>query len=203
MKLRLYSAEGANCCDRVLWVLNYKGLRYELADPNAPEHTAEFTRISPFGRVPVLVASDQPLSESMAIAEFAEELVPDPTLLGQSMMERAQIREVCEAVNSSIHPVQNSSVVRYFQPHWSKEQMQSVRAAWIEQNLRKLEPKLWRSSPFVVGVAFSLADIFVAVIFRKAVSLGSPEELLPRFSAHWRHLLSIPEVEGSCPIARQ
>lgn len=203
MNLRLFSAEGANCCERVRWALSYKGLQYELIAPDADGHQPEFERVSPFGRVPVLLASGLALSESMAIAEFAEELAPRPALLGRGRNERAQIREVCEAVNSSIHPVQNSSVVGYFRPDWSKEQMRPVRATWIEKNLLKLEPKLWLSGSFVVGDSFSLADIFVAVIYRKAVSLGTAQDALPRFAAHWQNLLAVPEVESSCPIARK
>lgn len=203
MNLRLFSAEGANCCERVRWALGYKRLPYALLDPDADEQQAQFARVSPFGRVPVLLASGLALSESMAIAEYIEELAPNPALLGRARNERARIREVCEAVNSSIHPVQNSSVVHYFRPDWSKAQMRPVRASWIEKNLKNLEAKLWLSGNFVVGESFSLADIFVAVIYRKAASLGTAQEALPRFEAHWQHLMAVSEIVSSCPIARQ
>ena len=201
MNLRLYSAEGANCCERVRWALDHKLIKFDLIDLDDSAMPAEFVEHSPFGRVPLLVIDGQPLSESMAIVEYIEEIVPEPNMLGASALARARVREVCEAVNSSIHPVQNSSVVRYFHPTWSKQQMRPGRAGWITSNLVKLENRLWRSSPYAVGNTFTLADVFVGVIYRKAISLGASQEVLAKFDVHWSFLMSQPAVKRSCPTS--
>ena len=181
--------------------MDYKGVQYELCGVDALDDFREFSEVSPFGRVPVLLTSGQPISESMAIAEYIEETAPTPALLGSSPLERARVREICEAVNSSIHPVQNSSVVRYFHPSCSKDDMRSLRAEWIEGNLCKLNGRLWRSGQFAVGHSFTLADIFVAVIFKKAEALGSSLRALAAYDAHWNYLMSVPTVRSSCPLA--
>src|SRR5690606_6426192 len=125
MTLRLLSAKGANCCERIQWVLDYKAMAYDLLDADAPEHAGELREFSPFGRVPVLLTADGPISESMAIAEYLEELEPEPALLGATPLERVRVREVCEAINSSIHPIQNGSAVRLLQPTWSNDEVRA------------------------------------------------------------------------------
>jgi maleylacetoacetate isomerase len=203
MQIKFYFAVGANCCDRVRWALDYKGIAYAAVDLDQAHDSAHFARISPFGRVPIMEIDGVPLSESMAMVELLEEIFPSPALTYSSPLARAQVREVCEAVNASIHPVQNSSVVRFFQPEWSKQQMQPVRAAWIRSNLTKLQSKLFLQSGFAVGVQFTLADIFIAAIFAKGLALGIPASTLPAYEQHWRWLMNDRAIRDSCPINMQ
>jgi maleylacetoacetate isomerase len=200
MNIRLYYVAGANCCERVRWTLDYKHLSYVLADPADVVAPARLSAISPFGRVPVLELDGMFLTESMAIVELLEEISPLPSLSYQDSFARARVREICEAVNSSIHPVQNSSAVSYFRPELSRDEMRPLRAEWITANLLKLEPRLWLQSGYATGRQFTLADIFVAAIFRKGVSLGIAHGALPRFASHWSFLMSMPAIADSCPI---
>jgi glutathione S-transferase len=199
MEIRFYYSPGSNCCERVRWALDYKRVQYALLDPDSPSERRRFDEISPFGRVPVMEIGGVPLSESMAMVEFLEDYVPAVPLNYADTVARARVREACEAVNSSIHPVQNSAVIHHFRPDWSKQDMKPFRADWIGTNLQKLRPRLWRTSRFAVGDRFTLADIFVAVIYRKGVALGMAPDAFPHFEDHWRFLLSQPDIRGSCP----
>jgi glutathione S-transferase len=140
------------------------------------------------------------LTESMAMVELLEEIAPSPPLNYSTPLARAQVREACEAVNSSIHPVQNSSVVRHFRPDLSKNEMRPIRANWIASNLDKLKVRLWQSSSFAVGQQFTFADIFVAAIFRKGLELGIQRGALSSFETHWSFLMSHPTIRASCPL---
>jgi glutathione S-transferase len=201
MEICFYYSAGSNCCERVRWALDYKRVQYELVDLGNPSDRRRFDEISPFGRIPVMEIGGVPLSESMAMVEFLEDYAPAIPLNYAEVVSRARVREVCEAVNSSIHPVQNSSVIKQFRPEWSKQDMKPFRAGWIGPNLEKLRPRLWRTSRFAVGDRFTLADIFVAVIYRKGVDLGMTPDAYPHFEDHWRFLLSHPDIRGSCPVA--
>ena len=201
MHIKFYYAAGTNCCERVRWALDYKRVPYEMVDLDQPHDEVNFAAISPFARVPVMELNGIPLTESMAMVELLEEIVPSPPLNYSDCLSRARVREVCEAVNSSIHPVQNSSVVQFFRPEWSKNEMRPVRANWIANNLAKLQARLWLDSGFAVGTAFTFADIFVAAIFRKGVSLGIERMALPEFNKHWSFLMSQPSVRASCPLS--
>jgi maleylacetoacetate isomerase len=205
MQIQFFYAEGANCCERVRWAMAFKRILCQAIDvealpPDAPA-LHQFKRISPFGRVPVMLLDNTPLSESMAMVELLEELYPTPALTYTSALARAQVREICEAVNSSIHPIQNSSVVRTFRPDLSKADMQSLRANWISQNLAKLQNRLFLQSRFAVGAAFTLADIFIAVIYQKGVAMGGTR--LPAFDAHWQFLMHDSAIRASCPLVHR
>jgi glutathione S-transferase len=200
MEIKFYYASGSNCCERVRWALDYKRVQYELIDLDGPFDKRHFAAISPFGRMPVMELDGVPLTESMAMVEFIEEYAPGVPLTYAEPLARAQVREVCEAVNSSIHPVQNSGVVRHFRPDLNKDQMKPIRADWIASNLAKLEPRLWLASPFAVGDRFTLADIFLAVIYRKGVALGMAPSACPQYEAHWSFLLSQPAIRDSSPL---
>jgi maleylacetoacetate isomerase len=200
MTLRLFYVVGANSCERVRWALDYKRLPYVLVDPGDVLEAARFLAMSPFGRVPVLEIDGVPLTESMAIVELLEELSPLPPLNYEDPFARARVREICEAVNASIHPVQTSSAIHYLRPEWSRDEMRPRRAEWIATHLSKLEPRLWLESSYATGPAFTLADIFVAAIFQKGVSLGVAPSALPRFASHWSFLMSTPAIADSCPM---
>ncbi len=205
MQIQFFYAAGANCCERVRWALDFKRIPCQAIDvealpPDAPALHL-FQRISPFGRVPVMLLDGAPLSESMAMVELLEELHPTPALTYTSPLARAQVREICEAVNSSIHPIQNSSVVRTFRPDLSKADMRPLRADWISHNLAKLQNRLFLHSGFAVGDAFTLADIFIALIYQKGVTMDCTR--LPAFDAHWQFLMQNAAIRTSCPISRE
>lgn len=200
MNIKFYYAAGANCCERVRWALDFKCIAYELIDLEHEFDEAHFADISPFGRCPIMEIDGRALSESMAMVEFIEEIYPSPPLSYSDPFLRAQVREICEAVNSSIHPAQNSSIIQHFRPDLNKEQMKPIRAHWIASNLAKLEAQLWQNSSFAIGSQFTLADIFIAVIYRKGIKLGNSPKESPCFETHWQHLLSQPGIKESCPI---
>ncbi|MFZ6709955.1 glutathione S-transferase family protein [Undibacterium sp. TC9W] len=203
MKIRFYHAPDANCCERLLWILDYKKIAYERIDVGLGDVGEQVRLLSPFARVPLMEVDGIALSESMAMAEFIEEIAPNPPLQYTEAFARAQVREICEAVNSSIHPQQNSSTVRFYHPDWSKEQMRPVRANWLFINLEKLQNRLWLQSQFAVGHQFTMADIFVSIIYRKALDLGRLATELPRYEQHWTFLMSDAEIRNACPIASQ
>ncbi|MFZ6875124.1 glutathione S-transferase family protein [Undibacterium sp. Di27W] len=201
MKIRFYHAPDANCCERLLWILDYKQIDYERIDVGLGDVGEQVRLLNPFARVPVMEVDGIALSESMAMAEFIEEIAPSPALQYQAAFARAQVREICEAVNSSIHPQQNGSTVRFFHPDWSREQMRPLRAKWLLMNLQKLQSRLWLGSQFAVGTQFTQADIFVAIIYRKAVDLGVTVTDLPDYEHYWKFLMSHESIRLSCPVA--
>lgn len=201
MKIRFYHAPDANCCERLLWILDYKKVAYERIDVGLGDVGEQVRLLSPFARVPLMEIDGIALSESMAMAEFIEEIAPNPPLQYTEAFARAQVREICEAVNSSIHPQQNSSTVRYFHPEWSKEEMRPARANWLRINLQKLQSRLWHVSQYAVGEQFTMADIFVSIIYRKALDLGVLVSDLPEYDQYWNFLMSDETISGSCPVA--
>lgn len=200
MNIILYSAEGSNSSERVEWVLNYKSVQYTRLEVTDDALRSSYLQINPFGYVPTLSVDEHLISESMAIIEFIEECFPKDSLLGDSVLQRARVREVCEYVNASIHSPQNRSVLTFFRPNLLAKEKGDLRGHWIKNCLAKLESRLCQTSQFSVGTHFSLADIFVASIYKKAQQHGV--EPLPFYDKHliWlrqhsRIALSEPNVK--------
>ncbi len=197
MKIELHTAQGSNSGERIEWLLNYKGVNYQRYEVLSHQLTQDYLNINPLGLVPAVRFDDLLLSESMAIAEYVEEYFPTPSLLGENARQRAQVRRVCEFVNSSIHAPQSRTVLRYFRPELSDVQKKQLRGEWIVQGLQRLQPMLCHESQFAVGTHFSLADIFVASIYKKAIAHGAAA--VPFYQQHMQHLNAIAKVGSSQP----
>ena len=184
MKIILYSADGSNSSQRVEWALRYKKIPYKV-------HLNNSNSFGAYGYVPAISIDGAIVSESMAILELLEETFTEFPLLPKQAVERARIREVCEYVNSTIHPGQNRAILKFLRPELTEEDKKSLRAKWIENCLQNLRPRLFLDSRFAVGKAFSLADIFVAVIYRKGLTHGAAQDEC--YEDHWTVM---SEIDG-------
>lgn len=75
------------------------------------QRSEAFLSLNPQGLVPALEIDGAVLTQSLAICEYLDELVPDPPLLGSIPLQRARIRAFAQAVACDIHPVQNLRVL--------------------------------------------------------------------------------------------
>ena len=75
--------------------LKEKQLDFELVDEKPGEWREELLRLNPSGEVPVLVEEDgTAYADSQAVAEYLEEIHPDPCLIGHSPEARAEVRRL-------------------------------------------------------------------------------------------------------------
>ncbi|MCB5358560.1 glutathione S-transferase family protein [Vibrio lentus] len=172
MEVLLYSAKGSNSSERVEWVLNFKGIHFDRIEVSSSELATTYLDLNPFGYVPSLSVDGSVFSESMAIIEYLEERFPKPTLFGKNLDEKTHIRRVCEYVNTSIHSPQNRTVLKFMRPELDEMSKRELRGDWIMRCLEKLSTSICRESGLAVGNSFSVADIFVASIYKKALQHG-------------------------------
>lgn len=94
---------------RVRAALNLKGLDFEetMIDLDAGEHhAADFRAINPAAAVPALfVDGGSPLTQSLAILEYLEELHPAPPLLPADPRGRARVRSLALGFAADHHPL--------------------------------------------------------------------------------------------------
>jgi len=79
---------------RVRWTLQELGVDFESITLNLPagEHrSAEFLKLNPAGKIPVLVDGDLVLTESVAIVRYLAEKYPDRGLLPTTLRDRAEV----------------------------------------------------------------------------------------------------------------
>ena len=106
----LYGYWRSSASWRVRWAFELKGLPYRYVPVNllngenkTPQHLAR----NPLGAVPVLEVDGRFLSESLPILEWLEETHPTSApLYPKDPWSRAQIRALCEIINSETGPLQ-------------------------------------------------------------------------------------------------
>ena len=163
--MQLYDYWRSSAAYRVRIALNLKGLEYAQIpiDLRAGQQRDEgYLGLNPQGLVPFLEDGETGLGQSLAIIEYLEERHPEPPLLPDEPVQRAQARAIALAIACDIHPLNNLRVLQYLER--TLECDESVRMAWyrhwIAEGLRALEATLPKTAgAFCVGDRPSLADI--------------------------------------------
>src|SRR5262245_37413207 len=103
--LTLYHFEGSPWCWRVRIALAEKGLEYKPVIPQNRDTDPAFQKLTPIGKVPVLVLEDgTALFESTVINEFLEERYPRPPLMPADPADRARVRMLEDLGDSYLAP---------------------------------------------------------------------------------------------------
>jgi glutathione S-transferase len=200
--LRLVSFDLCPYVERSRIVLLEKGLAHDVAFIDLRNKPDWFLRISPMGKVPVLLVDDRPIFESTVINELIEELYPAPRLMPTAPLDRADARAWIVFANDTLMPL------------GMKAQMALSPASIgplgvilepLQAALAKVEAELLRrGGPFFLGREFSLVDAAYAPFLRR---LRAAEEwhrspLLagtPRLSAYVDTLLARPSIAQADP----
>lgn len=103
--LKLYQYRGSPYCWKVRIALAEKRIEYEAIVPENRDADPEFRRLTPIGKVPVLVLEDgTSVYESTVINEFLQERYPSPSLLPNDPADRARARMFEELADAYLAP---------------------------------------------------------------------------------------------------
>ncbi|MBE8162613.1 MAG: maleylacetoacetate isomerase [Bdellovibrionaceae bacterium] len=166
--MTLYNYYRSSASYRVRIILNYKKIDYKyvpvhLINNNGEHRSAEYTKINSLQQVPSLVHNQQVITQSMAIAQYLEDIQPKPQLLPTPPLDKAYVLQICEIINSGIQPLQNLSVLQKVQKNFKSEEEAALWCPfWIKKGFVALEKKLQtKSNQFALGNTVSLADVFI------------------------------------------
>src|SRR4029077_20882661 len=126
--MKLYSFFRSSAAYRVRIALNLKGISYETASVHLVKDGGhnklpEFRAVNPQMRVPTLVTPrGDVLIQSLAIIEYLDETHPQPPLLPQDPIARPRVRALAELIACDIHPLNNTSPLRYLKNNMGQEQ---------------------------------------------------------------------------------
>src|SRR5882724_13566395 len=90
--LQLYTFQLCPFAHRERLALAEKGVTAEQIEIDLKNKPLSFARISPHGRVPLLLHGEVKLWESAVMNEYLEEAFPDPPLMPASLSDRALAR---------------------------------------------------------------------------------------------------------------
>ncbi|MBK8481382.1 MAG: glutathione S-transferase family protein [Proteobacteria bacterium] len=196
-RVRLVSFALCPYAQRSAIVLEEKRAPYQLVLIDLSDKPDWFLKVSPFGRVPLLLVDGHVLFESAAIAEYIDETTTEPHLHPPDPLRRAQNRawiETASAINAALHRLMVAATVELGAPA----------LATVRELLARFADQL-EAGPYFNGAAFSLVDAAIAPALQR---LGLFERIIPAFDgfgavpriARWHEaLLARPSVQRSTP----
>ena len=108
--IKLYDFPQSPNCQKVKLVLAEKDLSYETVFVdlmNNAQRSADFLRLNPYGKVPVLIDEDEVIYDSTIINEYLDDEYPHPPLMPTGSDERARARLFEDFADNSFIPQTN------------------------------------------------------------------------------------------------
>jgi glutathione S-transferase len=159
--IKLYDHPDCPFCQKVRVVLAEKELEFErvFVDLRAgAQRTAEFLKLNPYGKVPVLVDDDLVVYDSTVINEYLEDEYPEPHLMPDDSAGRARVRTLEDYCDNSYLPVAGLVLTELAKSEAERDGEKLKRyQAELQRGLTRLE-SLLDGNEYLAG-AFSLADI--------------------------------------------
>jgi glutathione S-transferase len=164
----------------------------------------EITRVSPVGKVPVLVDEGLSVWDTLAIAEYLHERFPDKQLWPADAKQRARARSVVAEMHAGF------SALRTHCPMNIEAQLPDVgERVWREQPAVRADVErivqMWREllaqhqGPMLFG-AFGIADAFYSPVVMRFATYALP--VPPEVAAYMQRVQALQSVAAWCRDAR-
>ncbi|WP_230469965.1 glutathione S-transferase family protein [Lujinxingia vulgaris] len=180
-------------------VLHEKGQAFEQVFIDLKNKPDWFLKLSPRGKVPVLVADEVPIFESSVINEFLDEVLPEPALLPQGAVERARARAWIAFANDVLMEGLATLWFAGGDPLRVEQGRATVRSA-----LERIEGALRErgEGPYFAGASFGLVDATLAPVFTRWASMeamgwGDLLDGLEQAQAYSQALLARESVQAA------
>ncbi len=165
--VKLYNYWRSTAGFRVRIALNLKGVDYEyisvhLTQDGGQQHAANYTAINPSHLVPTMVLDDGTvLTQSLAIMDYLDCVIPENPLLTDAPNERAKIMAAAHTLAVDTHPVNNLRVTQYVKDELGASQQGIVNwmQNWTGKGLSAFNAMVRKDTVFSFGASPSLADI--------------------------------------------
>jgi glutathione S-transferase len=189
--LKLVSHDLCPYVQRASIVLAEKGVAFEKIDIDLADKPAWFTKLSPLGKVPLLLLGGEVLFESAVIAEYLEETYP-PALHPAAPLEKARHRawmEFCSSILADIWILETSRDPAAF----------NEKVRLLHEKFARLEAVL-SEGPYFAGARFCIVDAVFAPVFRYFDVFDTIRDLkvfdgLPKVAAWRKALAERPSVK--------
>jgi glutathione S-transferase len=158
----------------------------------APDKTSLIAQYSSAGRVPVLIAGETTIWDSLAICEYLAEQFPDKNLWPQDVAARAVARSVCAEMHSGFTGLRSAMWMNIRASFPGKGRTPEAQGD-IGRVCEIWEDCLTRSGPhqFLFG-EFSIADAFYAPVVMRFRTYGV--SLAPALQAYVKRVSAHPAV---------
>jgi glutathione S-transferase len=175
--------------------LHEKGLEFDMImlDLTSKKHReTSYTEVSITGRVPTLMHDGFALSESSAIAEYLDEVFPNPPIYPKNVQHRARARQVQAWLRSDLMPLRQErpTEVVFIKP---TDISLSLAAKTAAQKLFSAADTLLKPNAENLFGDWSIADVDLALMLNRLVLNG---DLIPeRLAAYAKYQWQRPSVQ--------
>lgn len=175
IKPKLISFKLCPFVQKAVILLGHKQIDYDIEYIDLAEPPDWFRKISPYGKVPVLIVNNDVIFESSVILEYLDEACPPP-LHPDDLIEKALHRSWMEFSSTCLWDIFDLTVAE-------TEQAFNDKLSTLHEHLDRVEAVLSRQ-PYFAGQHFSLVDIAFAPVF---VRLELFQPLIPQIYDSKRH----------------
>ena len=196
MTTTLYSWDLSPYSARVRMQIYAKGLTGIAIEPPPTYGTPKFYKDHPIGRIPLLEIDGESIAESNVIAEYLEEIHPEPSLLGATPRQNAHIRTLARIGdiylmnNTFMLAVQTRALAAQTPVITGNEGIVALLGGQLASNTRALDRMIGRDGFACLG-RVTLADcaLVPALFFLEAVlpgtGLADPIAANGNVAAYW------------------
>ena len=194
--IKLYSADLSPYSARVRMQIYAKGIADIAFEQPADWGMPKFREKFPIGRVPVLDSDGDLVPESEVIAEYLEEIYPEPSLLGATPRETAHIRTLARLsdiyiINNTFMLSRQTGALGRRTPTPARDDAVSAQlAVEVVRNLKALDKFIGKGGYACCG-RITLADcalvpgLFFVESVMPAVGVDPPIPAIAKVAAYW------------------
>ena len=207
--IKLYDYWRSSACYRLRIAFHLKGLAFESEEVSLhPDVLAQnsdaYRAINPQMRVPTVLIDGEVHTQSMAILDWLDEAHPTPAFLPTDPHARLRARAFADTVACDIHPLNNSSVLKYLKEALGADQntVADWYATWVVRGFDALEVHAGKSNtPFAFGQTPGLAEICLIPQIYNARRFSIDLSKYPRLLEIEANALEMSEFQKAAPEA--
>ena len=181
----LYDYFRSSASYRARIALNLKGIEYEQRSINlaaGAQKDESYRELNPHGLVPMLEMDGHRITQSLAICNYVNSIVPEPPFMPADAADRAHVLALALTVACDIHPLNNLRVLKYLKAELgvSDDAKDEWYHHWVAEGLAALEALAApRSGAWLFGDAPSVADICLIPQLYNARRFSVPLDAFP------------------------
>lgn len=198
-KIQLYDFASSPNCQRVKVVLVEKNLPYNAVPVDlrkGEQKKADFLKLNPYGKVPVIIDGDTVVYESCIINEYLEEKYPAPPLLPGDPARKAKIRILIDyGLGHLDAPYQKLRMELMKEEKERNHEVLDSAKRELKNLLQRFEREIG-DQPYLAG-EFSLLDAALVPRFLRMEGFGVlPDAALPRLGKWLERIKQRPSVKA-------
>ena len=178
--MKIYTTRLSPYGNRIYMWAAVKALPLQVVPPPGGSGSAEFKKINPSGKIPVVVEGDCLIPESMIILDYLEDRFPSPALRLDDPQLRARTRAAVQMHDLYVMPEFNPIFAQFARPELDGPAIDRIFGA-VTERLPLICAPLPAGSAFAGGSGLSLADCAMAPFFllykAVAANLARPDPL--------------------------